>query len=169
VVELPLIGERPDGLLDLEAISDPDEFLRAAYLGILQDAAPSLGSLFQSLGQPDGLPAVIHCGGGKDRTGVAAALVLTALGVAREDVLDDYDLTARFADPARTAEIAKRLDEERRRRPDLPFGVVQTSRWAMAEALESVDRRYGGVDNYLVEIAGVPAGALEALRATMLE
>jgi protein-tyrosine phosphatase len=169
VVELPLIGERPDGLLDLEALADPDEFLRAAYLGMLQGAAPSLGTLFQGLCQPDGLPAVMHCGGGKDRTGLAAALVLSALGVGRNDVLDDYELTARFADPARVAEIAKRLDEERRLRPDLPVGVIQTSRWAMAETLETVDRKYGGIDNYLREVAGVPVEALEGLRARMLD
>jgi protein-tyrosine phosphatase len=169
VVELPLIRERPDGLLDLEAIADPDQFLRAAYLGILKEAAPSLGTLFRSLARPDGLPAVIHCGGGKDRTGMAAALVLSALGVGRGDVLDDYELTARFADSARVAEIAKRLDEERRRRPDLPYGVVQTSRQAMADALETVDQSYGGIDNYLLEIAGVPNWALEALRAGMLD
>jgi protein-tyrosine phosphatase len=169
LVELPLIRERPDGLLDLEAIANPDEFLRAAYLGILHQAAPSLGTLFKGLGQPNGLPAVIHCGGGKDRTGVAAALVLTALGVGRQDALDDYELTARFLDSAGMAEIAQRLDEERRLRPDLPLGVVQTSRWAMAETLETVDRSYGGIDNYLREIAGVPADALEALRARMLD
>ena len=168
-VELPLIRERSDGLLDLEAIADPDEFLRAAYLGILQEAAPSIGLLFEGLGRPDGLPAVIHCGGGKDRTGVAAALVLTALGVGRQDVLDDYELTARFMDSARVAEIAKRLEEERRLRPDVPVGVVQTSRWAMSEALETVDRRYGGIDNYLRNIARVPAGTLEALRDRILD
>jgi protein-tyrosine phosphatase len=111
---------------------------------------------------------VIHCGGGKDRTGVAAALVLTVLGVGREDVLDDYELTARYMDPARVAEIAKRLDEERRLHPELPVGVVQTSRWAMAEALEAVDLQYGGVENYLGEMAGVSTDTLEAFRVRLL-
>jgi protein-tyrosine phosphatase len=168
-VELPLIRERPDGLLDLEPLADPDEFLRAVYVGILQEAAPSLGTLLRGLCRPEALPAVIHCGGGKDRTGVAAALVLTALGVGPEDVLDDYELTARFMDPARVAEIAKKLEEERRLHPELPVGVVQTSRWAMAEALETVDRRYGGVENYLREMAGVSADTIEVLRVRLLD
>jgi protein-tyrosine phosphatase len=168
-VELPLIRERPDGLLDLEPIADPDEFLRAAYIGILQEAAASVGTLFRGLGRPGRLPAVIHCGGGKDRTGVAAALVLTALGVGREDVLDDYELTARCMDPVRLAQIEKRLEEERRLHPELPVGVVQTSRWAMAEALETVEQRYGGVDKYLCEMAGVSPDALEAFRARLLD
>jgi protein-tyrosine phosphatase len=166
-VELPLIRERPDGLLDLEPLTDPDEFLRAAYLSILREA-PTIGTLFRGLGRPDGLPAVIHCGGGKDRTGVAAALILTVLGVGREDVLDDYELTARFMDSARVAQIEKRLEEERRLHPELPVGVVQTSRWAMAEFLETVDRRYRGVDNYLRDMAGVSADSLEALRVQLL-
>ena len=36
---------------------------------------------------------MVHCSAGKDRTGIAVALVLLALGVPREAVIDDYVLT----------------------------------------------------------------------------
>ena len=38
-------------------------------------------------------PILFHCTAGKDRTGVAAALILKALGVSREDIVEDYLLT----------------------------------------------------------------------------
>lgn len=46
-------------------------------------------------------PLAFHCTAGKDRTGIAAALLLTALGVPRPTVIDDYLLTNRTLDPAR--------------------------------------------------------------------
>ena len=51
-----------------------------------------LRALFQRLIQGD-VPLLFHCAAGKDRTGVAAALLLTALGVPREVVIEDYVLT----------------------------------------------------------------------------
>jgi len=44
-----------------------------------------------------GSPVLFHCSTGRDRTGVAAALLLLALGVDEECIADDYMLTLRFA------------------------------------------------------------------------
>jgi protein-tyrosine phosphatase len=71
---------------------DGERWLLADYCGMLVDAA-WFGSLFSRLADPGQLPAVIHCLGGKDRTGLTVALLLTALGVPREVVLDDYQLS----------------------------------------------------------------------------
>ena len=38
----------------------------------------------------------IHCAGGKDRTGVACALIHSTLGVPRETIIEDYELTNRI-------------------------------------------------------------------------
>src|SRR5690606_40943916 len=38
-------------------------------------------------------PLVVHCTAGKDRTGFACAMLLTALGVHDDDILEDYLLT----------------------------------------------------------------------------
>jgi protein-tyrosine phosphatase len=43
---------------------------------------------------PDALPALVHCNGGKDRTGLVIGLILSALGVHDDDVARDYSLTA---------------------------------------------------------------------------
>jgi protein-tyrosine phosphatase len=39
------------------------------------------------------MPAVEHCTSGKDRTGVFSAILLTALGLPRDEVMQDYSLT----------------------------------------------------------------------------
>jgi len=46
--------------------------------------------LFALLGEEANLPVLIHCSGGKDRTGVSCALILWMLGVSRTDIVSDY-------------------------------------------------------------------------------
>jgi protein tyrosine/serine phosphatase len=60
---------------------------------MLANGAAPIGDLISRLADSTLQPAVIHCFGGKDRTGLTIALLLTALGVPRETVLDDYELT----------------------------------------------------------------------------
>lgn len=49
--------------------------------------------MFERLGAADGVPALLHCTAGKDRTGFGSALVLLALGVPEHTAYDDYLLT----------------------------------------------------------------------------
>jgi protein-tyrosine phosphatase len=49
--------------------------------------------LFERIEDPANLPTILHCTGGKDRTGWAAAAILTALGVPRATVTQDYLLS----------------------------------------------------------------------------
>ena len=49
-----------------------------------------------TIAEPGALPAVVHCSAGKDRTGLLAAVLLGTLGVADEDIVSDYALSARY-------------------------------------------------------------------------
>src|SRR6185312_749050 len=51
-------------------------------------------------------PAVFHCTGGKDRTGWGAAIVLSALGVPRQAIIDDYMASTRYLEPKHQAMLA---------------------------------------------------------------
>jgi len=80
----------------LQTRRDGEVWLAADYLSMLATAGPAFGRLLSRLADDAELPAVVHCLGGKDRTGMVIALLLCALGVDRETVLDDYELTSRF-------------------------------------------------------------------------
>jgi protein-tyrosine phosphatase len=64
--------------------------LRESYLAIARLSGPSIVSMLEILSAADQLPGVIFCAAGKDRTGVASALLLGALGVPDEIVVADY-------------------------------------------------------------------------------
>jgi protein-tyrosine phosphatase len=73
-----------------------ERWLLEDYCAMLAVAGPVFGRLFALLAEADAGPSLLHCAAGKDRTGMAAALLLTCLGVDRELVLDDYELTTAY-------------------------------------------------------------------------
>jgi len=152
----------------LRKASDAERRLRDVYLAVLATAGPLFGELFSSLADPDGLPAVIHCAGGKDRTGLAAALLLSWLGVDRETVLDDYELTGRTQTPERHREILGRFVSAGMS-PEAAQALLGAPRWVMAEALEVLDTRYGGLEAYLRGPAATSRVILDRLRDLLLD
>ena len=69
------------------------------YSSVLNDetARKGFAQFFQILLEQDADKAILwHCTGGKDRAGSASALLLSVLGVDRETVLDDFELTNEF-------------------------------------------------------------------------
>src|SRR5262249_21326846 len=118
-------------------------------------------------GASDGLPAAFHCHGGKDRTGVVAALLLDALGVDRDVVLDDYELTARYRRREHQESTFGRLLASGMS-PEAAAGVLSSPRWAMARALDELDDRQGGIEASLTGPAGMAAADLQALRARLV-
>lgn len=81
----------PARLLRIGATTEADS--RAAMIGLYARLpvvfGPVLRRMMAAVVAADGW-AIIHCAAGKDRTGIAVALVLAALGVARDDIMADF-------------------------------------------------------------------------------
>jgi protein-tyrosine phosphatase len=148
--------------------ADGERILSDLYVGLIEHAAIQIGQLFTAISRDDVLPAVFHCHAGKDRTGIVAALLLEALGVDRDRVLDDYELTARYRLGSHQDSSYQRL-VDLGLSPEAAAGVLTTPRWAMQYALEELDRRYGGSDHYLTSVAGMGSDDLAVLRQRLLD
>jgi len=73
-------------------------FMTAVTAELIRDHAEDYARMFQAiLDMPEGA-FLVHCSAGKDRTGVACALILHALGVSEETVFADYLLTNQTMD-----------------------------------------------------------------------
>lgn len=63
------------------------------YKKIAIDHTFEYSRLLHAINEPAALPFLMHCTSGKDRTGFGAAIVLMALGVSKEQIMEDYSLT----------------------------------------------------------------------------
>ena len=155
---------------DLASIIDHDggvRFMTEMCVNMVRHASYQIGAILFTLADASHTPMMFHCTAGKDRTGVVAAIMLEALGVDREVVLDDFELTARFHRPEATAEAIERL-VDRGLAPEAVTGLLGAPRSMMAAALHALDDELGGVDRYLTERGGLDRDALEAMRRHLI-
>jgi protein-tyrosine phosphatase len=126
-------------------------------------------SLFQ-VAASGPLPMVFNCTAGKDRTGVAAALLLTALGVAWEDIEADYLLTRQFFADIMNSVIASRWGARLSRLDPgtiAPlFGVDPSYLEGMRDAILA---RSGSFERYFQHDLQLEPALLDGLRRRLLE
>jgi protein-tyrosine phosphatase len=84
-----------DGVIDDVKNGYKNIVLGSFFTPSKPDARDQYNAFFRILLEAEG-PVLFHCSAGKDRTGVAAALLLSALGVERETVIQDYLLSAQY-------------------------------------------------------------------------
>jgi protein-tyrosine phosphatase len=166
-LEIPSRELHNGGATELRTRRDGEEWLLADYLGMLADAATAFGNLFSRLPGTGRLPSVIHCLGGKDRTGLAIALLLSAVGVEREIVLDDYDLTNDCRGVIHVPEVVELFVASGIAR-QAAEGLLSAPRWAMATTLAALDDTYGGIENYLLGRCQMAPAALDAAKAVLV-
>lgn len=162
------------------ATNDPDqvrEAMRVNYPKKLYSHRAIYRTMLLRLSQGQ-LPLVFHCAAGKDRTGVAAALILSLLGVSNEQIVADYLLTqneiqhlletwmsggAGHNDDS--ADFQKKL-------ASYPRNVVQpvfdADERYIQTLLSYVDSRYGGFMNYAAEKLELSQGDIDGLKANLL-
>ena len=84
----------PDAIARMQSVGGADDIMRTLYLTMVR-GNPALHALVEHLAAGD-VPLYFHCSAGKDRTGIAAALILAILGVSDEAVVKNFLLTNRY-------------------------------------------------------------------------
>jgi protein-tyrosine phosphatase len=133
-------------------------------------------AVFSRLAAGD-LPLVISCSAGKDRSGLAAAMVLTALGVSWKDVLHDYCLTNRLIDLERVffAHPGGRvgLDDPHasfaKLTPEVRAPLLEASPAYLEAAFAAIEREHGSFGAYLETVLGISKAQRELIRDHLLE
>jgi protein-tyrosine phosphatase len=153
---------------------------RAMYAGTEIALAPQYRAIFRRLLANDGA-ILFHCSAGQDRTGIAAALILSALGVDRATIVADYHLSTQSRRPEN--EMPKLNPEEFPGNPMAKLYAVAQARPGgmkaeplytsagkshLAEFLDYLDQRYGGVEYYLESQLGIGRKETDTLRRLYL-
>ena len=118
-----------------------------------------------------GQSAVVNCAAGKDRTGILCALTHHMLGVDRETIFADYELSNLGAEvETRLPEMARRFNDYIKK--DYPDEVyrpfVGVSAIFLEAAYDSIESRSGSLDTYLAETLGLGATKRDALQGWLL-
>lgn len=142
------------------------EILLDSYRHVTETGGPVMAELIRSIiNRP---PVLFHCAGGKDRTGVAAAVILSILGVDRGQVIDDYMLTNdRLTDQSSTFQLRLAEYPEESRHVLLALGLAKTA--FIERSLDIIDRDFGGIDNYALNQLMLTQNEIDELRALLLD
>jgi len=150
--ELQAMGQQPSRAVAVEVMRD-------TYRAFVRQQGPVFGRLLTRIGTHDEA-LVFHCTAGKDRTGMAAALLLELLGVHRDEVMEDYLLTNQLyrrdhhlveAAPAEVLDVLWKVQED-----------------FLQVAWRCIDEEFGGLDNYLRGPMGLDPAGVHRLQEKLL-
>lgn len=169
VVHVPLMPELDhEEWSEIDAVGDaaPDAATatRVVYLEFLERFRARFGEAVAAVAEAPPGTVVVHCFGGKDRTGLVVALLLRLAGVGRETIGTDYAVSGvnlRELTDAWIADADEELERERRTR------IGEAPAAAMVAVLEELERRYGSVRGYLAG-ADVEPRTMDAAAARLL-
>ena len=131
------------------------------WLISLPSAQTAFAQMFTLFADPASLPAVFHCTAGKDRTGWATASFLTALGVPRPAVVDDYLLSNHYLaakNEITLSQVASLID------PELMVPILGVAPEYLEASFAAVDAAYGSVDGWMIDGLGLDQATIDALR-----
>ena len=133
----------------------------------LPSAHAAFGHLFRDIALPEHRPALVHCTGGKDRSGWAAASLLLLLDVPDDVVMADFLRSNEGAEAAAAPVLAElvRLGGD----PDLWRPLFTADPRCLEVAVAQVQDSYGSIEAYFADGLGVDGATQDALRAAFLE
>jgi protein-tyrosine phosphatase len=132
-------------------------------------AGPLYGKMIKRILEVDA-PLVYHCTAGKDRTGLATALLMKTLGVKDEAIYEDYLLVNKLVPPEMMAANLKRMEAMLGKvDPELMRPLMGTRREWLEGAFQTIEKQHGSFKNYRVKVMGVSDKDVRALRKRLLE
>lgn len=180
-VETPIGGNAAAWIKDLfERVASapfPADELQAQFILAFQTIpianADGLKKLFDVLiDDDDGNAALFHCTAGKDRTGIAGALIMTALDMPEDAILADFLLTNEAVDlKARAVEVAAQVSAKIGRdvSPDAVYPLIGVEPDFLHAAFAVMTEEFGSVDRYLTNAMGLTADRRAKLADRLLE
>ena len=118
---------------------------------------------FQVLLDETNYPVLFHCTAGKDRTGFAAMLLLSVLGVDWETIKEDYLLTNVYLE--QFAQIAsKKISKEKGLNQELVKSIFLARESYLKGAMDMIEQHHGTVQSFLQSEIGLGDAEAQQLK-----
>lgn len=149
----------------------PDDILSVNNQLVIQEARSEYGKLFKQLSAPENLPLLFNCTHGKDRTGIAAVLVLLALGVSKDESRSNYLLSNTFREAENQAQL-NALREAVKDQPGIDIKKLEAAFTLQPHhfdvILDTIQELHGNLENYFREGLELSEQEINALRSNLL-
>jgi len=155
-------------LMRRSATAEIIKTIESVYSDMVDMMVEPIGQLIRILIDPDNLPVLIHCQGGKDRTGFSAALIQKTLGVDHEIVIREY-LKSNIAQYPKIQKVKRRIAL-------FTLGLVPLSNLNTAfevkpqfleTAFDKIENKYGGLEGYFAA-CGISPTHIQQLQHSLL-
>jgi protein-tyrosine phosphatase len=145
------------------------DFMVAINRELARDHAEDYARMFEALLELDDGAFLVHCSAGKDRTGFACALILHALGVPEDTVLEDYLLTNDHLDfEGFVLRLAGRFEPNGIPGRDSVMALAGVRPEYLKAAYEAIESEFENVEYYIERAVGLDAAARDTLRSRYL-
>lgn len=168
-----LMPELVQGLRANATADGAAALMRHLYRDLPTVCVPVLKQVFALLldEQAEHLPLVVNCTAGKDRTGFVVAMLLHAVGVAEDAVLDDYlrsnDASNRDSLQLKVAKLLHELLGATAP-PDMLAAIIAARADYLDAALTEISARHGSIDGYLAQAIGLDDRLRDRLAGRLL-
>ena len=139
-LELSLDCGNLESVMDTVNETTGPKIMKLVNRSLVRENTEVFREFFSLLASRENLPLLFHCAAGKDRTGFAAAMFLSSLGVSRGDIMNDYMLS--------TYGSGRKFGWLVERAPRLSSVVFVRPEY-LAAAFDEIDALFGSVENYL--------------------
>lgn len=135
-----------------------------------KESQQAFSKMLQIVADPDAPAVVQHCRGGKDRTGFGSMLVLGTLGVKKEDLVEDYLLTAKNRIKRNQTKMAgyKKLTSDPVVLNQL-YSFIDTKPEFIEESIDTINNRYGSIENYVKKELKLTEQMVQQMKTMYLE
>ncbi|MHC5354437.1 tyrosine-protein phosphatase [Myroides sp. LJL115] len=137
-----------------------DQFLMSINQQLVLDNQAQYRAFFELLQYDHSMPMVFNCTAGKDRTGFAAALFLSAMDVNRELIYNDYLQTNKRVQTT----IKSIIEEHNLKQPDqiqTIINLMSVKKGYLQCAFDTITQHYTSIENYLHTILNVDIALLQ--------
>lgn len=133
-----MITENVENVMNIME-SETDLSLIDFYCHLLENGMSAFKEIFSVFADQQKTGVLFHCAGGKDRTGVVAALLLNLLGAKDGDIIANYEVTFSYLFSDATFETSQ-----------IPQQFANSDRENMVAFLKQLKKDYGNAHNYLL-------------------
>lgn len=153
--------------VDLERRID---FMVAINRELARDHGDDYARMFEALLELEDGAFLVHCSAGKDRTGFACALILHALGVPEQTVLEDYLLTNDHLDyEGFVRRVAHRFEPHGIPDRDSVMALAGVRPEYLRGAYQAIEAEFEGVEHYIERAVGLDAAARARLQSLFVD